>query len=115
MEALKVYTQWFVNLDQHQLKYELTWDVSSKPFFSGNGKLATLCQQAIEEICQLKTEPNTYGGTSDGRFIAATGCEVIELGPVNATAHHVNENVKIADLDKLSRIYQRLLELLLLK
>lgn len=100
-------------LDQHQLKYELKWNVSSQPFFSGNGKLATLCKQAIKEICHLDTEPNTYGGTSDGRFIAATGCEVIELGPVNATAHHVNENTHIADLDKLRQIYQRLLELLL--
>jgi succinyl-diaminopimelate desuccinylase len=101
-------------LDQHQLKYELKWNVSSQPFFSGNGKLATLCKQAIKEICHLDTEPNTYGGTSDGRFIAATGCEVIELGPVNATAHHVNENTRIADLDKLSQIYQRLLELILI-
>lgn len=100
-------------LNEHQLKYELNWDVSSKPFFSGNGKLAQWTKQAIQEICHRDTEPNTYGGTSDGRFIAETGCEVIELGPINATAHHVNEHIKMADLDPLSQIYQRLLELIL--
>ena len=100
-------------LNQHQLNYEIQWDVSGEPFFSGNGKLAALTYQAIKEICQLDTIPNTYGGTSDGRFIAATGCEVIELGPINKTAHHVNENICIADLEKLTNIYFRILQLLM--
>ena len=100
-------------LNKYQLNYEIQWDVSSEPFFSGNGKLATLTYQAIKEICQLNTIPNTYGGTSDGRFIAATGCEVVELGPISKTAHHVNENICIADLEKLTNIYFRILQLLM--
>ena len=100
-------------LNQYQLKYDLQWNVSSLPFFSGNGKLATVCSQAIQDICHIHTVPNTYGGTSDGRFIAPTGCEVIELGPVNESAHKVNEHIKIADLNKLTQVYQRILELML--
>jgi len=100
-------------LDQHPLRYELEWNVSSNPFFSGYGTLATVCQEAIQTICQIQTEPNTYGGTSDGRFLAAVGCEVVELGPVNVTAHHVNENVSIADLQQLTKIYYNVLEQLL--
>ncbi|AAO90210.1 succinyl-diaminopimelate desuccinylase [Coxiella burnetii] len=99
-------------LNYYQLNYDIQWNVSSQPFFSGNGRLATFVRQAIQEICHLNTEPNTYGGTSDGRFIATTGCEVIELGPVNKTAHHVNENICIADLEKLTDIYFRTLQLL---
>lgn len=100
-------------LDQHQLKYELRWDVSSKPFFSGNGQLASATKTVIQEVCGIETEPNTYGGTSDGRFIAEMGAEVIELGPINATAHHVDEHIKIKDLDVLTRLYERILERLL--
>ncbi len=100
-------------LKQHKLDYQLKWCVSSQPYYSGNGKLANACQQAIQEICGITAEPNTYGGTSDGRFLAHTGCEVVELGPVNKSAHHVNENTKIADLEKLATVYQRILELIL--
>ena len=100
-------------LNQHQINYKIRWNISSPPFFSDNGKLTTVSQQAIKEICHLDTELNTYGGTSDGRFIAPTGCEVVELGPLNQTAHHVNENILIVDLEKLSKIYFRILELLL--
>lgn len=99
-------------LDQHKLNYEINWRVSAQPFFSGNGKLATVCSKAIQSICNIKTQPNTYGGTSDGRFIAPTGCEVIELGPVNDSIHKVNEHIKIDDINKLTQIYQRVLELL---
>ena len=100
-------------LRDHGLTFEIKWLVSSQPFFSGHGKLAQLAQQAIKAICQMDTIPNTYGGTSDGRFIAATGCEVIEFGPVNRTAHHVNEHIRIADLDKLSLIFLQILTLVL--
>ncbi len=78
-------------------------------FFSGNGKLAAITRETIKEICQHETEPNTYGGTSDGQFLAAAGCEVVELGSVNKTAHHVNENTTIADLNNLSEIYFQIL------
>ena len=96
-------------LDQHQLKYHIQWNIYSHPFFSGNGKLAAIIHQVIQEICERETKHNTYGGASDGQFLAATGCEVVELGPINKTAHHVNENTSIADLDTLSRIYFRTL------
>lgn len=99
-------------LDQHGIKYDLEWDVSNRPFFSGNGLLAQTTAQAIQDVCRIQTEPNTYGGTSDGRFIAATGCEVIELGPVNDSVHKVNENIRIKDIEKLTCIYQRLIELI---
>ena len=100
-------------LNQHQLTYKIHWNISSFSFFSGNGKLAIISRKAIKEICHLDTELNTYGGTSDGRFIAKTGCEVVELGPLNKTAHHIDENIFIVDLEKLSKIYFRILELLL--
>ncbi|WP_423063737.1 succinyl-diaminopimelate desuccinylase [Candidiatus Paracoxiella cheracis] len=99
-------------LDQHQLNYKIDWRISGRPFFSGNGKLATVCSEAIQSICNIKPELNTYGGTSDGRFIATTGCEVVELGPVNESIHKVNEHIKIDDVEKLTKIYQRVLELL---
>ena len=102
-------------LNRYQLHYSIQWNIASQPFFSGNRKLATIARQAIKEICGLNTEPNTYGGTSDGRFIATTGCEVIELGSINKTAHHINEHVRIADLEKLTKIYFRILELSLKK
>ena len=102
-------------LNQHRLNYSIQWNISSQPFFSGNRQLAAIARQAIKEICDLNTELNTYGGTSDGRFIAATGCEVIELGPINKTAHHTNEHIRIADLKKLTKIYFRILELSLKK
>ncbi|QTS84152.1 succinyl-diaminopimelate desuccinylase [Coxiella endosymbiont of Amblyomma nuttalli] len=100
-------------LNHHQLNYKIRWSISSASFFSGNGKLAALSRQAIKEICYLDTELNTCGGTSDGRFIASTGCEVVELGPPNQTAHHINEHILVIDLEKLSEIYLRILELLL--
>lgn len=100
-------------LDQHQLNYEVKWHVTSQPFYSGNGKLSKMCIEAIQDICHIKTEPNTYGGTSDGRFIAPTGCEVVELGPINESAHKVNEHINIDDLDKLTQVYARVLELVL--
>lgn len=97
-------------LKKYGLNYELKWDASSLPYYSGYGKLAQICSQVIEEMCDIKTEPNTYGGTSDGRFIAQTGCEVVEFGPVNTTAHHINENIRVDDLKKLTQIYERILE-----
>lgn len=96
-------------LDKQKLKYEIKWNLSRQPFFSGNGKLAAITCETIKEIYQRETEPNTYGGTSDGQFLAAAGCEVVELGPVNKTAHQVNENIAIADLDNLSEIYFQIL------
>ena len=69
---------------------------------------------AIKDVTNIDTELSTSGGTSDGRFIAPTGAQVVELGPINATIHQVNEHISVADLDTLSAIYERILEKLLL-
>lgn len=100
-------------LSQQNLNYELEWSLSGKPFRTAPGNLMTAVSQAIGDITGLETEFSTTGGTSDGRFIAPTGAQVVELGPVNATIHKVNECVAVADLERLSRIYYRVLELLL--
>ena len=100
-------------LDSHQLDYEIEWTLSGNPFLTAEGELVKAVQTAIADITGYATELSTSGGTSDGRFIAPTGAQVLELGPLNATIHKVNECVSVADLDTLAQIYQRLLELLL--
>lgn len=100
-------------LSRQKLDYKLEWTLSGKPFRTASGKLPAAISQAIREITGLETEFSTAGGTSDGRFIAPTGAQVMELGPVNATIHKVNECVAIAELEQLSQIYRRVLELLL--
>jgi len=94
-------------LDQHGLDYSLTWQLSGVPFLTEAGELIPAVQQAILAETGLTTELSTAGGTSDGRFIAPTGTQVVELGPLNATIHKVNESVNISDLGSLRRIYQR--------
>lgn len=101
-------------LGRHGLDYACEWRSSGQPFLSKSGKLLGAVRRAIREERGIETRPATTGGTSDGRFIAPAGAEVIELGPVNATIHMVNECVAAADLDGLSRIYERVLSLLLL-
>ena len=101
-------------LHKHGLDYEMEWALSGNPFLTAEGELLEATQQAIETVCGYRPEINTAGGTSDGRFIAPTGAQVLELGPLNATIHKVNECVSVADLDTLSRIYEALLERLLL-
>ena len=100
-------------LDSHRLDYEIEWTLSGNPFLTAGGQLVRAAQAAIQDVTGYATELSTSGGTSDGRFIAPTGAQVLELGPLNNTIHKVNECVSIADLDKLAQIYQRLLELLL--
>ena len=100
-------------LDQHGLSYQLDWVLSGQPFLTESGHLLDASIQAIQKITDITPELLTSGGTSDGRFIAKMGGQVIELGPVNATIHKVNECVKVADLETLTRIYQQTLENLL--
>jgi succinyl-diaminopimelate desuccinylase len=102
-------------LENYQLNFDLQWDVSGQPFLTKKGKLITATQSAIQDIMGLEAIMSTSGGTSDGRFIAPTGAEVIELGPCNASVHQLNEHVRIADLDKLVEIYQLILTKLLLQ
>lgn len=100
-------------LDKHQLDYDVHWNLSGNPFLTESGELLPATTAAINEIVGIDTEVNTKGGTSDGRFIAPTGAQVLELGVLNATIHKVNEQVPVAHLDNLSTIYERILEKLL--
>lgn len=100
-------------LDRHNLRYELKWTLSGQPFLTGSGKLVEATQNAIKAVTGRVTELSTSGGTSDGRFIAPTGAQVIELGPINATIHKVNECVNVADLETLSDIYYKMMQELL--
>jgi succinyl-diaminopimelate desuccinylase len=100
-------------LDKHKLKYSITWRHSGAPFLTKPDTLVKATQAAIKEICDYETELSTAGGTSDGRFIAPTGAQVIELGPLNDTIHKINECVNPDDLDTVSAIFQQILEKLL--
>jgi succinyl-diaminopimelate desuccinylase len=97
------------------IDYDIRWRVAGEPFLTQLGRLTDVVQEAVEEETGLKTELSTSGGTSDGRFIAPYGVDVVELGPINATIHKVNEEVLVADLEKLERIYYRIAELLLIE
>lgn len=101
-------------LSKHHLNFNLHWNLTGNPFLSTQAKLVQATCEAIQEILDIPTRLSTGGGTSDGRFIAPTGAEVIELGPVNTTAHHIDEFTNIADLEKLMKLYERILEKLLI-
>lgn len=100
-------------LNKHKLDYSIEWNHSGLPFLTPAGDLVEAAQQSIKQNTGLDTELSTAGGTSDGRFIAPTGAQVLELGPVNASIHQIDECVRVADLDVLSNIYQGMLERLL--
>jgi|TARA_B100000446_G_C10529096_1_gene333071 succinyl-diaminopimelate desuccinylase len=87
----------------------LDWQLSGQPFLTRKGKLLNAVQTAIRSVVSLEPDLSTSGGTSDGRFIAPTGAEVIELGPVNASIHKINECVRISELEPLAKIYQGIL------
>lgn len=101
-------------LDGHGLDYQIDWHLSGEPFLTESGTLIKAVSHSIAAVRGTPPELSTAGGTSDGRFIAPTGTQVVELGPCNATIHKVDECVKIADLDELTLMYQGLLEQLLL-
>jgi succinyl-diaminopimelate desuccinylase len=100
-------------LDKHSLDYDLDWSLSGQPFLTPEGELVDAAVASIKQVTGLDSQLSTAGGTSDGRFIAPMGTQVVELGPVNATIHQVDENVSVKDLDTLTEIYQRLLQNLL--
>jgi len=100
-------------LQKHDLDYSIDWTLSGLPFLTREGALVQAAKQSIKQITGIDAELSTAGGTSDGRFIAPTGAQVLELGPVNATIHKINENIRISDLDRLSEIYQGILDHLL--
>ncbi|EKE86870.1 succinyl-diaminopimelate desuccinylase [Idiomarina xiamenensis] len=96
--------------ERHGLDYQLRWTLNGQPFLTAAGRLLRATEQAIVDVTGKTTTLSTAGGTSDGRFIAPTGAEVVELGPVNATIHQVDECVRAADLTQLAQLYQRILE-----
>ena len=100
-------------LDRHGLDWEMVWQHSAAPFLTPGGALVEATKAAVREVTGAEPALSTAGGTSDGRFVAPTGAEVVELGPVNATIHQVDERVAAADLDLLSRMYEGILERLL--
>ncbi|MBX9685649.1 MAG: succinyl-diaminopimelate desuccinylase [Candidatus Obscuribacterales bacterium] len=102
-------------LDRHQLDYSLKWRLSGLPFLTGKGKLVNAVVQAIETSKAKTPLLSTAGGTSDGRFVAPTGAEVVELGLINRTIHKVNEHISIEHLDELAIIYEKVIEGLLLQ
>ncbi len=100
-------------LQRHGLDYRIDWNLSGMPFLTAEGRLVDAVGEAVRAVMGFDTELSTAGGTSDGRFIAPTGAEVVELGPRNATIHQVNEHVGVEELDQLSRIYEATLRGLL--
>lgn len=96
-------------LNKHKLVYEIQWQLSGQPFLTEPGSLVNAVTQSIEKVTAYTTELSTAGGTSDGRFIAPTGAQVVELGPCNATIHQINECVRTQDLEDLSLIYENIL------
>ncbi|MBF8746528.1 succinyl-diaminopimelate desuccinylase [Pseudomonas monteilii] len=100
-------------LDKHQLDWSIDWALSGLPFLTEPGELLDAVSASIKSVTGRDTQPSTSGGTSDGRFIATMGTQVVELGPVNATIHQVDERILASDLDLLTEIYYQTLVRLL--
>lgn len=96
-------------LDKHNLTYDIHWTLSGLPFLTPVGELVNAAKTAIKNVTGVETVLSTSGGTSDGRFIAPTGAQVLELGVLNATIHQINEHVNVADLEPLAEIYEQIL------
>ncbi len=97
-------------LRKHGLDFSVEWNLSGEPFLTRNGALREAVTAAVEEICGSCTRADTGGGTSDARFIAPLGAEVVEVGPVNASIHKVDEHVALDDLEKLPLLYRAIAE-----
>lgn len=102
-------------LNQHQLNYEIEWIISGLPFLTKPGKLTDATKQAVTQFTQITPNLETGGGTSDGRFLALTGAEVVEFGPLNDTIHQINEKIAVNDLILCTEIYEQILVNLLNK
>ncbi|MFN3714575.1 MAG: succinyl-diaminopimelate desuccinylase [Alcanivoracaceae bacterium] len=101
-------------LNRHGLDYQLEWNLSGQPFLTARGALVDAAVSAIRQVTGIDTKLSTAGGTSDGRFIAPTGAQVVELGPINATIHKIDEHTPVAELEPLSLVYLKIMEQLLL-
>lgn len=104
---LKTKLQSFV--DKHCENSELEWKLNGEPFITSSNELINATTEAIHSVCGIETSPETTGGTSDGRFIAKMGAQIVELGPINKTIHQVNECVDVEDLNKLEEVYYQIL------
>jgi succinyl-diaminopimelate desuccinylase len=100
-------------LDRHALSYALTWTLGAEPFLTPAGMLVDMLERAIVEVTGRRPELSTTGGTSDGRFLARICPQVVEFGPLNASIHQIDERVPIRDVERLARIYERTLQLVL--
>ena len=100
-------------LQRHLVNYTLDWFISGQPFLTSPGVLSDVVSRAVQELLQVTPKLSTGGGTSDGRFIAPMGAQVIELGVINESIHKINECVRVEDIDRLQAVYGRILELLL--
>ena len=97
-------------LDRHGLDYRIMWRDVGRPFLTGEGQLTTAVRDAVEDELGIVPQMSTGGGTSDGRFIAPSGAQVVEVGLLNATIHQVDERTPVEDLDRLKNVYRRALE-----
>jgi succinyl-diaminopimelate desuccinylase len=102
-------------LDRHGLEYELDWSLSAAPYFTPDGSLVTAAREAVKRVAGIEPALSTTGGTSDGRFIADICPQVLELGPLNATIHKIDECIPVADVTALSAIYREMLDSLLVR
>ncbi|CAD0343366.1 succinyl-diaminopimelate desuccinylase [Xanthomonas hortorum] len=102
-------------LDRHALEYSLRWHRSGEPFYTPEGRLRSVAREVLGQFAGAPPEESTGGGTSDARFIAPLGAQCIEVGPVNASIHQVDEHVRVADLDALPTLYRTLIERLLVE
>jgi succinyl-diaminopimelate desuccinylase len=100
-------------LDQHDLEYEIHWMIGGQPFLTPRGRLVEVLANAIRSVIGVDSTLSTSGGTSDGRFIADICPEVVEVGPVNASIHKIDEHVAVADLEPLAAIYRATIQELL--
>ncbi|HYA38656.1 MAG TPA: succinyl-diaminopimelate desuccinylase [Candidatus Methylomirabilis sp.] len=100
-------------LKRHGVEFDIHWTLSGHPFLTRGTTLLEATKRAVREELGVDTTPSTTGGTSDGRFIAPTGAEVVELGPLNRTIHQIDECIAVGDLARLGRVYRRILEILL--
>ncbi|SMF96268.1 succinyldiaminopimelate desuccinylase [Methylomagnum ishizawai] len=96
-------------LNRHGLRYQLAWRLSGEPFLTTRTELVEAVQTALESVVGYRARPDTGGGTSDGRFVAPTGAQVVELGPLNGSIHKINEHVPVADIETLSAVYERIM------
>ncbi len=101
-------------LNEYDLDYRLDWHLSGEPFLTAAGRLSDAVVAAVREVTGTEPQLSTGGGTSDGRFIAPAGTDVVELGPVGASIHKANEHVIVADIARLTRMYRGIMERLLL-